>query len=121
MAKALSHEGGPLAAGIHDRGDDDGQDKLHDDDAEPAKGADKPASRTAGVRGRLAGQFGDSARRHPLPQQDDLVTEQRNILQPQRRRRQSERSERIGPTDNSLEVLRDRRDREPERRDKYHQ
>ena len=65
--------------------------ELHDDDAEPAQGADEPAGRAAGIGRGLARQLGDAAVGQALPQQDDLVAEQRNVVEPQRRRRQPER------------------------------
>ena len=75
ISETPSGSGGALAADIHDGGDDNGQQKLHEHDPQAAEPGDEPTRHPAGVGRRTRDQRLEAAGGSTLPELRGFFTE----------------------------------------------
>jgi hypothetical protein len=68
VSETLRSSGGAFTAGIHDRRDDNGEQKLHKDDPQAPQGRNEPGRRIAGIGRRFRDQRLDAAGGNAFPE-----------------------------------------------------
>ena len=120
-AEPDDHGGSPLAAGVHDRGDGDGQQELDERLTHAAEGGDEPYAQQSGIGCELRRQLPDAGRGELAPELCEPLADQRQIGDPLRRRRDPQRQQRSYHIGDFIGIGDDRADRQPARHDQNHQ